>query len=119
MAFSVLYDANALFGALQRSILVRVGIYQTKLNLRVLLTDRMLDEMVCAVKRTYVDFTDNSVLDSLLPCMRRPRRVLTHWVAVLAFVSRCVRLRAPMLRVVVRRRLFRCCIHGAYIIQST
>lgn len=58
MAFSVLYDANALFGALQRSILIRVGIYQTRFNLRVLLTDRVLDEMVCAVRRTYVDFSE-------------------------------------------------------------
>jgi len=49
LAFSVLYDANALFGALQRSILVRVGTYQKKINLGVLLTERVLDEMVLGV----------------------------------------------------------------------
>jgi len=58
LAFLVLYDANALFGALQRSILVRVGVYQTRFNLQVLLTARILDEMVDAVRRKYVDFTE-------------------------------------------------------------
>lgn len=57
MAFRVLYDANAVFGALQRSILVRVGVAQAKFNLRVLLTDRILEEMVTAVRRKYPDFS--------------------------------------------------------------
>ncbi|MEX1208944.1 MAG: PIN domain-containing protein [Acidimicrobiia bacterium] len=58
MAFRVLYDANALFGALQRSILVRVGVKQAKFNLRVLLTDRILDEMAGAVQGKYPDFSN-------------------------------------------------------------
>ncbi|HLA66409.1 MAG TPA: PIN domain-containing protein [Acidimicrobiia bacterium] len=58
MAFRVLYDANALFGALQRSILVRVGVAQARFNLRVLLTDRILDEMVDAVRTKYSNFSE-------------------------------------------------------------
>ena len=58
MAFRVLYDANAVFGALQRSNLVRVGAAQAKFNLRVLLTDRILEEMVTAVRRKYPDFSE-------------------------------------------------------------
>lgn len=63
MAFRVVYDANAVFGALQRSILVRVGVArvgvaQAKFNLRVLVTERILDEMVVAVRRKYQDFTE-------------------------------------------------------------
>ncbi|MEX2323901.1 MAG: PIN domain-containing protein [Acidimicrobiia bacterium] len=58
MAFRVLYDANAVFGALQRSILVRVGVAQARFNLRVLLTDAILDEMVDAVRRKYSDFSE-------------------------------------------------------------
>lgn len=51
MAFRVLYDANAVFGALQRNILVRVGVAQAKFNLRVLLTERILDEMISHVSK--------------------------------------------------------------------
>lgn len=58
MAFRVLYDANAVFGALQRSILVRVGVAQARFNLRVLLTDRILEEMITAVRGKYPDFTE-------------------------------------------------------------
>lgn len=58
MAFRVLYDANAVFGALQRSILVRVGAVQATFNLRVLLTERILDEMIGHVSTKYPDFTD-------------------------------------------------------------
>ena len=58
MAFRVLYDANAVFGALQRSILVRVGVAQAKFNLGVLLTERILDEMIDHVSEKYPDFTD-------------------------------------------------------------
>lgn len=58
MAFRVLYDANAVFGALQRNILVRVGVAQAKFNLRVLLTERILDEMISHVSKKYPDFTD-------------------------------------------------------------
>ncbi len=56
MAFRVLYDANAIFGALQRSILVRVGVAQTRFNLRVLLTERILEEMIEHVSARYPDF---------------------------------------------------------------
>jgi predicted nucleic acid-binding protein len=57
MAFRVLYDANAIFGALQRSILVRVGVVQARFNLRVLLTERIIDEMIDQVSATYPDFS--------------------------------------------------------------
>jgi len=57
LAFRVIYDANALFGALQRSILVRVGVHQTKSDLRILVTDEILDEMVNAVRNKYPDFS--------------------------------------------------------------
>jgi len=55
VAFRVLYDANAIFGSLQRSILVRAGIHQARFNLRVLLTEEILDEMVHAVGTRYPD----------------------------------------------------------------
>ncbi len=58
MAFRVLLDANAVFGALQRSILVRVGVAQAKFNLRVLLTERILDKMIGHLLKKYSDFTD-------------------------------------------------------------
>ncbi|MFV9672762.1 MAG: PIN domain-containing protein [Acidimicrobiia bacterium] len=58
MAFRVLHDANAIFGALQRSILVRVGEKQTSFHLRVLLTEEILTEMVQAVSARYPDFDD-------------------------------------------------------------
>jgi len=57
LSFRVIYDANALFGALQRSILVRVGVHQTKFNLRILVTHEILDEMANAVQRKYPDFS--------------------------------------------------------------
>lgn len=57
MSFRVLYDANAVFGALQRSILVRVGQHQVEFHLRVFLTEEILDEMVMAVSEKYSDFT--------------------------------------------------------------
>jgi len=57
LSFRVLYDANALFGALQRSILVRVGVHQTKFNLRILVTHEILDEMITAVQGKYPDFS--------------------------------------------------------------
>lgn len=63
MTFRVLYDANAVFGPLQRSILVRVGVAQARFNLRVLLTERILDEMVGHVSKKYPDFTDLFDLD--------------------------------------------------------
>ena len=55
MSFQVVYDANALFGALQRSILVRVGVHQTKFNLRILIMHEILNEMVAAVRDKYPD----------------------------------------------------------------
>ena len=55
MAFRVLYDANAIFGTMQRSILVRAGIRQARFNLRVLATEEILDEMVRAVGARYPD----------------------------------------------------------------
>lgn len=55
MAFRVLYDANAIFGALQRCILVRSGVHQAQFNLRVLLTEEILDEMIREVRSTYPD----------------------------------------------------------------
>ncbi len=57
MAFRVLYDANAIFGALQRSLLIRAGQYQTEFHLRVFMTSEILDEMVAAVMGRYPDFT--------------------------------------------------------------
>ena len=57
MAFRVLYDANTIFGALQRSILVRVGVAQTRFNLRVLLTERVIDEIIDHVSAKYPDFS--------------------------------------------------------------
>lgn len=57
MAFRVLYDANAIFGALQRSILVRAGVHQARFNLRVLLTEEILDEMVRVVRTKYPDIS--------------------------------------------------------------
>lgn len=57
MSFRVIYDANALFGALQRSILVRVGVHQTKFNLRIMITHEILDEMTAAVRNKYPDFS--------------------------------------------------------------
>lgn len=57
MAFRVLYDANAIFGALQRSILVRVGEHQVAFNLRVFLTEEILDEMIRTVRANYPDLT--------------------------------------------------------------
>lgn len=57
MSFRVVYDANALFGALQRSILVRVGVHQTRFNLRILVTHEILEEMTAAVRDKYPDFS--------------------------------------------------------------
>lgn len=63
MAFRVLYDANAVFGALQRSVLVRVGEKQPSFNLRVLLTDEILTEMIRAVSSRYSDFDDTQAIN--------------------------------------------------------
>lgn len=57
MAFRVLLDANAIFGALQRSILVRVGEQQAAFNLRMLVTEEILAEMVRTVREKYPDLT--------------------------------------------------------------
>lgn len=57
MAFRVLYDANAIFGSLQRSILIRAGVHQAQFNLRILLTEEILDEMVRAVCSRYPDIS--------------------------------------------------------------
>jgi len=70
--FQVVYDANALFGALQRSIFVRVGVHQTKFNLRILVTHEILDEMVAAVRDKYPDFSaeqGTSLKDAILAAM--------------------------------------------------
>jgi len=55
VAFRVLYDANTIFGTLQRSILIRAGIHQARFNLRILVTEEILDEMVRAVGARYPD----------------------------------------------------------------
>jgi len=58
VSFRVVYDACAIFGALQRSVLVRVGEKQAAFNLRVLLTDEILEEMTRSVQSKYPDFSD-------------------------------------------------------------
>ncbi len=57
MSFRVVYDACAIFGALQRSILVRVGQRQASFNLRVRLTDEILGEMTRSVQVGYPAFS--------------------------------------------------------------
>jgi hypothetical protein len=72
LSFHVVYDANALFGALQRSVLVRVGVHQTKFNVRILVTHKILDEMVAAVRDRYPDFSakqGTSLKDAILAAM--------------------------------------------------
>ena len=76
MSFRVIYDAWAVFGALQRSVLVRVGEKQAAFNLRVLLTDEILDEMTRSVQTRYPDFADEqarslriAILDAIPDCL--------------------------------------------------
>jgi len=76
VSFRVVYDACAIFGALQRSILVRVGEKQASFNLRVLLTDEILDEMTRSVQAKYSDFSDQqarslraAIVDAIPECL--------------------------------------------------
>lgn len=76
MSFRVIYDACAVFGALQRSVLVCVGEKQAAFNLRVLLTDEILDEMTRSIQTKYPDFTDEqarslriAMLDAIPDCL--------------------------------------------------
>lgn len=76
MSFRVIYDACAIFGALQRSILIRVGEKQAAFNLRVLLTDEILDEMTRSVQTKYPDFSGEqarslraAILEAIPDCL--------------------------------------------------
>jgi predicted nucleic acid-binding protein len=58
MAFTVVYDANALYGATLRDLLIRIaqaGLVQAKW------TDQILDEMLRALRRKYPDIDEDKL----------------------------------------------------------